>query len=159
MTTEAATTIPEPTIEALREGLERGLAQILGGDVAFKQLPEARRTDPGHCGSIEFSGDASFVVGLAVADSVGPDLARRFTGVPIAVDSDAMPDVVAEIVNVIAGDVVARLDQVGQQVAMSLPHVRPTTDVAELGRTVRTWSVGTDVGEFQVILIAAERIG
>ena len=56
----------------------------------------------------------------------------KFTGFELDYDSPDMGDVVGEMVNVLAGDIVSRLRDGCIKVAMSLPTIIKETDVEPL---------------------------
>ena len=50
-------------------------------------------------------------------------IVRKFAGFDIPFDSADMGDAIGELVNVLAGDIVARLHTVGKKAQMSLPTI------------------------------------
>jgi chemotaxis protein CheX len=74
-------------------------------------------------GIISFFGDASISVAWVLDEGAATVLAEKFARFPIPFDSADMGDVAGELVNVVAGDIVARLESRGCHVKMSLPTV------------------------------------
>lgn len=77
----------------------------------------------GIAGIVSLVGDVDWSLMLTLPTDSAADLAQRFAGFEIEYDSEDMTDLVGEIANVIAGDVVARLEAVGVRTNLSLPMV------------------------------------
>lgn len=112
---------PQPLCRAVEEATAaffkpHGLAQVPSPD-----------REPGHASgagimsTISFVGDYQWAFALSFPESTAVEFAQAFAGFPIPFDSPDMGDVVGEIVNVIAGDVVGRLAKVQIAAQMSLP--------------------------------------
>ena len=74
-------------------------------------------------GIIAVVGDVSWSLSLAFPPETAEAIAQKFAGFEIPYESADMADVIGELANVMAGDVVARLDRKGLKVKMSLPNV------------------------------------
>lgn len=72
---------------------------------------------------ISFSGTPPFVFMLALGEQAAGPLVRTFTGMEIEFSSPDMGDCIGELVNVIAGDVVAQVERAGMSAQMGLPTV------------------------------------
>lgn len=77
----------------------------------------------GVIGAISFVGDLGWSVSLGFPRDTAVALSAKFAGFEIEFDSDDMGDVVGEIVNGVAGYIVAQLDERGIQAQMSIPTV------------------------------------
>ncbi len=77
----------------------------------------------GIVGIISIIGDLSWSVSLGLPKQTAIIMAKTFAGFDINYDSEDMDDVTGELVNVLAGDIIAQLDAVGTTVTMSLPIV------------------------------------
>jgi len=77
----------------------------------------------GVVGIISFVGDASWILMLALPKDSAETLAEKFCGFKVEYDSPDMGDVIGELANVMAGDIVARMGVEGVKVAMSLPTI------------------------------------
>jgi CheY-specific phosphatase CheX len=80
-------------------------------------------------GIIAVIGDVSWSLSLAFSSETAVRIAKKFAGFEIEYDSADMADVVGELANVLAGDVVARLDELGIKAALSLPTVARVSDL------------------------------
>jgi chemotaxis protein CheX len=74
-------------------------------------------------GIIAVVGDLSWSVTIGFPPKTATDLAEKVAGFEIPFESDDMTDIIGELANVLAGDIVARLDGLGVDVKMSLPSV------------------------------------
>ena len=84
--------------------------------------------DQKHCcpcvaGIISFIGETSWSLTWVLPREIAPVLAHKFTGFEIPFDSPDMGEMAAELVNVLAGDVVAQLEKRCIKAQMSLPTV------------------------------------
>lgn len=84
---------------------------------------DGRQIGDGVVGVISFVGDASWILMLALPKDSAEALAEKFCGFEVEYDSPDMGDVIGELANVMAGDIVARMGEEGVKVAMSLPTV------------------------------------
>lgn len=81
---------------------------------------------------ISFFGDPAFSVMLGLPEATAATVAERFCGSEVPFDSPDMGDLVGELVNVMAGEVTARLEAGGRKAPMSLPTVVRGRDVEVL---------------------------
>lgn len=72
---------------------------------------------------ISFFGDPVFSVMLGLPEATATAVAGKFCGFEVPFDGPDMGDLVGELVNVMAGEVVARLEAGGEKAPMSLPTV------------------------------------
>ncbi len=84
---------------------------------------ETKDIGDGVVGIISFVGDSSWILMLALPKTSAETLAEKFCGFKVEYDSPDMGDVIGELANVMAGDIVARMGVEGVKVAMSLPTV------------------------------------
>ncbi len=80
-------------------------------------------------GLISFSGDTPFVFLMGLPEKTAGPLVQKFTGFEFEFRGSDMGDVVGELVNVIAGDMVAQVERAGAKVAMGLPTVARGQDL------------------------------
>lgn len=121
--TVAESTLPVAIHDSVREATEATLAMILGAEPTY--LGDGGDGVPfeGAIGIISFIGEPvwSLLVGLPKPTAVA--IAEKFIGMEIEFDGPDMGDTVGELANVLAGDIVARLDAAGTKAEMSLPTV------------------------------------
>lgn len=77
----------------------------------------------GVVGIISMVGEFTWLLMLALPQETAKAFALKFAGFEIDYESPEMGDVVGELNNILAGDIVARLSKDGIKVAMSLPTV------------------------------------
>ncbi|AWM37285.1 hypothetical protein GobsT_47670 [Gemmata obscuriglobus] len=110
---------------AVSEAVEGAAATFFSGSCGLTHVPDAQIDDAvdqaGIMSTISFVGDIQWAFALAFPEEAAVGLARTFAGFDIPFDSVDMGDVIGEIVNVIAGDVVGRLAKQKIEARMSLP--------------------------------------
>lgn len=105
---------------------------IIGATPSFKGDDSDKKIGDGVVGIISFVGDASWILMLALPKTSAESIANTFCGFEVGYDSPEMGDVVGELANVLAGDIVARLGEEDIKVVMSLPTVMRGHDVEPL---------------------------
>ena len=111
----------------------------------------------GICGTISFLGDPYWSLVLGCPASTATSIAVTFTGMEIDFDSPDMGDAIGELVNIIAGDVVARLEERGIATAMSLPNIVRGHDIEMVlprDMTAMRLSFSCEQGVFWIEIIA-----
>ena len=83
----------------------------------------------GIMGVISFFGDPVWSFALVMPESTAVAAANGFAGFEIPFDSPDMGDMIGEMANVMAGDIVARLEAARVKAQMSLPTVARGQDV------------------------------
>ena len=122
-------TVQRTSADVLMDATRFTFKAICGSDpVVVDEAPEEPETSSVQ-GIIAVVGDLSWSLSLSFPPKTAEAIARKFSGFPIAYDSADMNDVIGELANVMAGDVVARLDRLGHKVKMSLPTVARGTGV------------------------------
>jgi chemotaxis protein CheX len=121
--TTATNGTTSPCVDLIRESTMATFRTICGGEAEFIGLRDMKQDPIGVQGIIAVVGDLSWSVSLAFPQKTAEALAPQFAGFEIAYDTPDMNDMIGEIANVLAGDVVARLDAQGHDVRMSLPTV------------------------------------
>lgn len=100
---------------------------------------------------ISFFGLQSWALTLIVPESSAVAMAMKFTGFEVPFDSGDMGDVVGELTNVLAGEVVAQSQRRGIESQMSLPTIARGNDVELLrakGAATRQFDCDSSVGRF-----------
>ncbi|MCU0702473.1 MAG: chemotaxis protein CheX [Fimbriiglobus sp.] len=113
---------PPAFAEAVKAAVENTFKAIAGE----KPVPKpdvAHPPTPCVAGIISFIGDSPWSLSWFLPSDTAPALAHKFTGLELTFDSQDMGDVAGELVNVLAGEVVAQLDRRRVKVKMSLPTV------------------------------------
>jgi CheY-specific phosphatase CheX len=133
---------PAPKVSfppALSQVVREAAIQFFG---SYCGMEPGERTDapveaagPGIMGVISFFGDPVWSVSLVLPEATAVAAAKMFAGFEIAFDSPDMGDIVGEMANVMAGDIVARLDGLGIAAQMSLPTVVRGHDVELLSNS------------------------
>jgi chemotaxis protein CheX len=94
----------------------------------FGEVPDycgddSKEIGDGVVGIISFVGDASWILMVALPKNSAETLAEKFCGFKVEYDSPDMGDVIGELANVMAGDIVARMGGEGVKIAMTLPTI------------------------------------
>lgn len=84
---------------------------------------DGKSVGDGVVGIISFVGDASWMLMLALPKESAETLAEKFCGFEVEYESPDMGDVIGELANVMAGDIVARMGAEGVKIAMTLPTI------------------------------------
>jgi len=114
-------------LDAPRRGVRDAVIATLSAACGIEAHYEGNDTETcpydGIAGIISLVGDVDWSLMLTLPQEAAVQLSARFAGFEIEYDSDDMTDLVGELANVIAGDVVARLEAVGVKTSLSLPMV------------------------------------
>jgi hypothetical protein len=109
--------------EAMRAAVDSTFAAVCGAAPNLLPVEGPGRDQPCVMGTISFFGDSPWAYTLILPQQTAVALAYKFAGFDIAFDSADMGDVVGELANVLAGDVVAQMEARGVRGKMSLPVV------------------------------------
>jgi chemotaxis protein CheX len=111
---------PAPIADAVRQAVDAYLSALSGGKLVCRngQSPPSSTCV---AGVISFMGDWTWALNLILPEQTAVAIARKFAGFDIPFGSADMGDAIGELVNVLAGDIVARLHAVGMKAQMSLP--------------------------------------
>lgn len=132
---------------------------IIGATPEFEGDDEKKNIGDGVVGIISFVGDASWILMLALPKASAKNIADKFCGFEVDYDSPEMGDVVGELANVLAGDIVARLGEEGVKVMMSLPTIMRGRDVEPLmpsGLPAKKMHYSLPGGDLMVKIAAAK---
>ena len=123
--------VSELQSECLKQSVLSTFSSILNEDLKFLGSAEKQLNNKteGIIGIISLIGDISWSIMLGLPKNTVITLVPKFTGFDIEYDSEDMGDVVGELANIVAGDLVARLDEIGTNVNMSLPTVARGSDL------------------------------
>lgn len=150
---------PAPICDAVKQAVESTLTSILGAKPALMPDSNPPACCSGVVGIISFLGDISWSYSLILPEATAKTLIHKFVGMEIPFDSPDMGDAVGELANVLAGDVVARLEARRFKAQMSLPAVARGHDVEMLaagGSPTARLAFRTEQGNFWLKLSAAK---
>jgi len=124
MATQAPAAIFPPAISAaVREAAIEFFGSYCGMHPREQADVPIECPSAGIMGAISFFGDPVWSLALVLPEPTAVVAAKSFAGFDIPFDSADMGDMVGEMANVMAGDIVARLDAKGVKAQMSLPTV------------------------------------
>ena len=122
--------------EKLTNCVKASITSIFNSIFSVEPIPQGdtdgKSVGDGVVGIISFVGDVSWLLMLVLPKTSAQAIAFKFTNFEVAYDSPDMGDVVGELSNVLAGDIVARLSAEGIKVGMSLPTIMRGHDVEPL---------------------------
>lgn len=121
--------LPPLLIETIKAAVETTFHSILGEKPTLVSPEEQPPGVGGVVGIISFVGELAWSYSLILPETTAPAMIQRFVGFEIPYDSPDMGDAVGELANVLAGDVVARLESKRFKAQMSLPTVARGHDV------------------------------
>lgn len=124
--------MPEGIQDCVRNSVKSTFNIMFGSEPVFLDDVVDKKVGDGVVGIISFVGDITWLLMLALPKSSSQKVVSKFCGFDIDYDSPDMGDVVGELANVLAGDIVARLATDGVKVAMSLPTIMRGHDVEPL---------------------------
>lgn len=124
--------MPEQLVACCRDSVVGIFNSIFGAEPVFHEDNDKGKVGDGVVGIISFVGDVTWLLMLVLPKTSAQSISFKFTGFEVAYDSPDMGDVVGELANVLAGDIVARLSAQGIKVAMSLPTIMRGHDVEPL---------------------------
>src|SRR5947207_8601304 len=104
-------TFPATIADAVTAAVENTFAAICGEKPSRSPNGQPAWNGPCVAGIISFVGAIPWSLSLVLTQDTAPALARKFTGMEILFDTPDMGDVAAELVNILAGEVVAQLER------------------------------------------------
>lgn len=130
---------PAPFPPPVRSAVQEAAVAFFESACGLKAAPTTDPPKAAPCaavtGIISFVGDLTWSFALVLPEASATTVARAFAGFDIPFDSPDMGDLVGEMANVMAGDVVARLAAQGVAAGMSLPLVVRGHDVEFLSQS------------------------
>ena len=125
-----ATEIPAEIVEVVKESVINTFASI-AGDAPSYQLGDDENTKlNGIIGNIAvFNPEFTFSLMLAIPRDTAVKISEAFLGMELEFDSDDMGDLIAELSNILAGDVAANMETVGFRGQSSLPTATRGSDL------------------------------
>ncbi|HZZ78364.1 MAG TPA: chemotaxis protein CheX [Gemmataceae bacterium] len=118
----AGSAVPSAIIDAVKASIDRTQSAF------FSETPtlvagEQPHDGPCIAGIVSFLGEMPWSLTWVLSNETAPTVAKKFAGFDIPFESADMGDMVGELVNVIAGEIVAQLEQRKIKSQMSLPTV------------------------------------
>ena len=126
-----ATSVPDELAGCVTDSVVSIFGTMFGESPREVDNPETPMGE-GVVGIISFVGDITWLMMVALPRKSASSLSLKFAGFEVDYDSPEMGDVVGELANVLAGDIVARLGKESVKVAMSLPTILRGQDVEPL---------------------------
>jgi CheY-specific phosphatase CheX len=124
-----STVFPAAVAKAMRVAIRSTFTAILGAEPALQDAAPQTRGARSVVGTISFLGDLTWSYSLVVPEDTAPALAQKFVGFEVPFDSSDMGDLVGELANVLAGDVIAQLERRHIRAQMSLPVIARGSDM------------------------------
>lgn len=124
--------MPERLTNCVKDSILGIFNSIFGAEPIPQPEVNGKQVGDGVVGIISFVGDVTWLLMLVLPKTSAQSIAFKFTNFEVPYDSPDMGDVVGELSNVLAGDIVARLSAEGTKVTMSLPTIMRGHDVEPL---------------------------
>lgn len=131
-TAPAASYMEPLLVDIVQAAVSQTVTMFVGTEPKCLHAEEAIRICDGICGTISFVGDRSYSMTVCCSRESAAELASAMAGFEIDYDSADMGDAIGEVANIIAGNIVARMEDQGVAVAMSLPTVFRGHDVERI---------------------------
>lgn len=131
--------LPTQVRDVARDAADSLFTSIFGEKPEPKNQPGVEEIGNGVVGVISFDGDVSYSMALLLPEKTAPRLAMDFAGMELTIDDPNMLYVVGELANLIAGDLVARMESFHISTRMSLPALSRGPDM------LRSLSMGREV--------------
>ena len=124
--------MPDVITNCVRGSVSSIFNTIIWATPGYEGDDEEKNIGDGVVGIISFVGDVSWILMLALPKASAENIALKFCGFEVDYKSPEMGDVVGELANVLAGNIVARLAEDNIKVVMSLPTIMRAHDVEPL---------------------------
>ncbi len=152
--------LPSAVVDGVTASLDKTYSAFFSTAPTRSGSGHEHSSGPCIAGIISFVGDVPWSFSWILSEETAPALARKFTGFDIPFDSPDMGDMAGELVNVIAGEIVAQLEKRKIKVQMSLPTIargNPLELVPEYGPSVVQLSYSSAEGPFWFRLASPKR--
>lgn len=125
--------IPEELIACVKVSVSSVFHKSFGDLPTFQSDDEeTQKIGDGIVGIISFTGDITWLMMMGFPKNCAAGLFARFAGFELDYDSPDMGDVVGEMSNILAGNIVGQLRESDVKCAMSLPTLIKGTNVEPL---------------------------
>jgi CheY-specific phosphatase CheX len=145
-------------LDAVRVSVENVFYVLCGEKPLLSTNGQGIYNGPCVAGIISFFGDVAWSLSWVLTQETAPAIVQKFAGFKIPFDSPEMGDAAGELVNVLAGEVVAQLEDRRIKVQMSLPTVvrgKPLELIPETGLSVARLDFTSKQGDFWIRLATA----
>lgn len=114
--------LPEELVDCVKVSVSSVFQKSFGNTPAFQSDDdEAQKIGDGIVGIISYTGDITWLMMMGFPKDCAVGLFAKFAGFELDYDSPDMGDVVGEMANILAGNVIAGLQENNIKCAMSLP--------------------------------------
>lgn len=123
--------IPTEIVEVVKESVINTFASIAGVPPTYME-DDGSEDAPlnGIIGNIAvFNPEFTFSLMLAIPKDTAVNISEAFLGMELSIESDDMGDLIAELANILAGDVAANMENVGFRGQSSLPTATRGSDL------------------------------
>ena len=114
--------LPEQLVDCVKASVTSVFEKSFGDTPSFqKEDDESQKIGDGVMGIISYTGDFTWIMMMSFPRECAISLFAKFAGFELDYDSPDMGDVVGEMANILAGNIVGCLQEKGVKCAMSLP--------------------------------------
>ena len=148
-------TIPESLVRCVHEAVIGTCTSVFGSAPSLEPGSEVPHEGATLIGIISFTGTLTWTCMMGLPQGTACPVVEKFAGFPLEFDAPEMGDAVGEFLNVIAGDLVARLEAANIKAQMSLPTTARGQNVEMMlpaGIASQVLRYGSSLGRFWVKL-------
>lgn len=114
--------LPEELVDGVKFSITSVFQKSFGNSPSFQEDDvETQEIGDGIVGIISYTGDITWIMMMSFPKDCATALFTRFAGFELDYDSPDMGDVVGEMANILAGNIVGCLQESSIKCAMSLP--------------------------------------
>ena len=114
--------LPEELVDCVKASISSVFQKSFSVTPSFQNDDdETQKIGDGIVGIISYTGDITWLMMMCFPKQCATDLFARFAGFELEYDSPDMGDVVGEMANILAGNIIAHLHDNNIKCAMSLP--------------------------------------
>jgi CheY-specific phosphatase CheX len=127
---KAATEIPIEIVEVVKGSVINVFASIAGDSPSFQEGSVNNTPLNGMIGNIAvFNPEFTFSLMLALPKQTAVNISEAFLGMELPIESEDMGDLIAELSNILAGEVAANIENVSFRGQSSLPMATRGSDL------------------------------
>jgi chemotaxis protein CheX len=126
--------VPPELVNSVKLSVNSTFAPIFNKTPDFNGVDIITKLDKfdGIIGVVSFVGDLAWSLSLGLNAELAAIISKKFFGMDIDYNGPDMGDMIGEFVNIIGGDVLARLDSINIKAEMSIPTATRGQDIALL---------------------------